>query len=159
MAAAGRRKKHFTLIKKYIGDDSRLQKRIMLVEDELITAVDIRRMCERGGYQVTATVSSGEEAVQKVKEINPDLIIMDIFLSTDMDGIEASDIIMKHQNVPVIFLTANSDTSTIKRADQVKHYGYLLKPINQSDLNSVITTAIQRHGLESGKNLGIASLK
>jgi response regulator of citrate/malate metabolism len=84
---------------------------------------------------------------------------MDIFLATDMDGIEASDIIMKHQNVPVIFLTANSDISTIKRADHVKHYGYLLKPIKQNDLNSVITTAILRHGIESGKNPDIASLK
>lgn len=123
----------------------------MLVEDELITALDIQRMLERGGYQVSATVSSGEEAVEKVATIMPDLILMDIFLSEDMDGIEASDLIMKKLDVPVIFLTANADSNTIKRADSIRHYGYLIKPIKQSELDSIISTALQRHDIESRK--------
>jgi CheY-like chemotaxis protein len=123
----------------------------MLVEDELITALDIQRMLEKVGYSVSATVSSGEEAVQKVMEIHPDLIIMDIFLSDDMDGIEATDLIVRQLDVPVIFLTANADSTTIKRADKIKHYGYLIKPIRQSDLDSIISTALQRHEIESQK--------
>ena len=126
----------------------------MLVEDELITAMDIRRMLEKSGYDVSATISSGKEAVFKAQEINPDLIIMDIFLSDEMDGIEASEAIMSKLDIPVVFLTANADTSTFKRADQIKHYGYLLKPIKQCDLNSIISTAIQRHDLEAKAKTG-----
>ena len=84
-----------------------MKERIMLVEDELITALDIQRMLEKVGYRVSATISSGEEAVEKVKDLKPDLIIMDIFLSDDMDGIEASHLISGQYDVPVIFLTAN----------------------------------------------------
>lgn len=126
-----------------------IKHRIMLVEDELITALDIQRMLEKVGYSVTATISSGEEAVERVSQINPDLIIMDIFLSDDMDGIEATALIERKVDIPVIFLTANADTTTIKRADKLKHYGYLLKPIKQGDLNSIISTALQRHEIET----------
>ena len=128
-----------------------MKERIMLVEDELITALDIQRMLERVGYQVSATISSGEEAVEKAQKIKPDLIIMDIFLSDDMDGIEASENIIKQIDVPVVFLTANADSNTIKRADTIRHYGYLIKPVKQSDLDSIISTALQRHEIESKK--------
>jgi CheY-like chemotaxis protein len=123
----------------------------MLVEDELITALDIQRMLEKVGYNVPATISSGEEAVEKVKQIKPDLIIMDIFLSDDMDGIEATALIERQVDIPVIFLTANADSTTIKRADRLKHYGYLIKPIRQGDLDSIISTALQRHEIESSE--------
>ena len=128
-----------------------MKERIMLVEDELITALDIQRMLECVGYEVSATISTGEEAVRRARDINPDLIIMDIFLSSAMDGIEATDIIVKQLDIPVIFLTANADTNTLKRADKTKHYGYLIKPIKQSDLGSIISTAIQRHVIENRK--------
>ena len=128
-----------------------MKERIMLVEDELITALDIQRMLECVGYEVSATISTGEEAVRRARDINPDLIIMDIFLSSTMDGIEATDIIVKQLDIPVIFLTANADTNTLKRADKTKHYGYLIKPIKQSDLGSIISTAIQRHVIEHRK--------
>jgi len=126
-----------------------VKQNIMLVEDELITALDIQRMLEKVGYRVAATIASGEEAVQKVMEIHPDLIIMDIFLSDEMDGIEACDMIIRQYDVPVIFLTANADSTTIKRADSIKHYGYLIKPVRQNDLDSLISTALQRHKIES----------
>jgi CheY-like chemotaxis protein len=132
-----------------------MKERIMLVEDELITALDIQRMLEKVGYQVSATISSGEEAVEKVMAINPDLIIMDIFLSDDMDGIEATTLISKQIDIPVIFLTANADSTTIKRADKTKHYGYLIKPIKQSELDSIISTALQRHELEAKKRKSV----
>ncbi len=128
-----------------------LKERIMLVEDELITALDIQRMLECVGYEVSATVTSGEEAVERARDIKPDLIIMDIFLSSSMDGIEASDIIVKQMDIPVIFLTSNADTNTLRRADKTKHYGYLIKPIRQNDLDSIISTAIQRHVIENMK--------
>ncbi|TFH41808.1 MAG: response regulator [Chrysiogenales bacterium] len=100
------------------------------------------------GYRVSATISSGEEAVRRVREILPDLIIMDIFLANDMDGIQASSLIAKEIDVPVIFLTANADSTTIKRADEIRHYGYLIKPIKQNELSSIISTALQRHQIE-----------
>jgi DNA-binding NarL/FixJ family response regulator len=121
---------------------------IMLVEDEMITALDLRRMLEKVGYRVSATISSGEEAVRMVKEILPDLIIMDIFLGSDMDGIEASSLISLEHDVPVIFLTANADSNTIRRADRIRHYGYLIKPVRQTDLDSIVSTALQRHQIE-----------
>jgi CheY-like chemotaxis protein len=129
-----------------------MKNRIMLVEDELITAVDIQRMLERKGFRVMATISSGKEAVEKAKEILPDLIIMDIFLSNEMDGIEATDQIVSQTNIPVIYLTANADPTTLRRAYQTKHYGYLLKPIKPGDLNSIVVSAIRRHEIESKKN-------
>ena len=129
-----------------------VKQNIMLVEDELITALDIQRMLEKVGYRVAATIASGEEAVQKVMEIHPDLIIMDIFLSDEMDGIEATEMIIRQCNVPVIFLTANADSTTIKRADSIKHYGYLIKPVRQNDLDSLVSTALQRHEIESRNN-------
>lgn len=125
----------------------------MLVEDELITALDIRRMLEQYGYDITDSIATGAEAVQRVKEINPDLIIMDIRLSDDIDGIEAARRIIQVTNVPIIFLTANTDPSTIMRANRTKHYGYLLKPIDHSQLNSIVSTALKRHQLEQESRL------
>ncbi len=127
-----------------------MNENIMLVEDEMITALDIRRMLEKVGYRVSATISSGEEAVRLVKDILPDLIIMDIFLGNDMDGIEASSLIAREHDVPVIFLTANADSTTIRRADRIRHYGYLIKPVRQTELDSIISTALQRHQIEKG---------
>lgn len=74
---------------------------------------------------------------------------MDIFLSDEMDGIEACDMIVRQFDIPVIFLTANADSTTIKRADTIKHYGYLIKPVRQNNLDSLISTALQRHEIES----------
>ena len=124
------------------------KQKIMLVEDEAITALDIKHMLEINGYEVSAVITTGREAVEKVDEIKPDLILMDIMLMDELDGIQANEKIIKKINVPIVYLTASSDPSTINRADKSKHYGYIIKPVNRKDLFSIISTAIQRHNLE-----------
>lgn len=130
----------------------RAKKRILIVEDELITAMDLSKMLEKLGFVVAETVVTGEAAVERVKDIRPDLILMDIFLGNHMDGIEATQHIVKENDIPVIFLTANANVATIKRADSVKHYGYLIKPVKSHDLGSLINTAIQRHRMEKSRS-------
>ncbi|MCU0848194.1 MAG: response regulator [Spirochaetes bacterium] len=124
------------------------KQKIMLVEDEAITALDIKHMLEKNGYEVSAVISTGREAVEKVDEIKPDLILMDIMLMDELDGIQANESIIKKINVPIVYLTASTDPSTINRADKSKHYGYIIKPVSRKDLFSIISTAIQRHNLE-----------
>lgn len=125
--------------------------KIMLVEDEAITAMDIERMLGKIGYDISLTVMTGEESVEKVKSFKPDLILMDIMLSSDMDGIEAAQMIAKESDVPIVYLTASTDPGTIRRADGTRHYGYLMKPIDRVNLQTIVSTALRRHKLESEK--------
>ena len=127
------------------------KKRILLVEDEAITALDMSNMLKNIGYDVAASISSGEEAVKLAVETKPDLIIMDIILSDDMDGIDATRKIKSQIDVPVVYLTGNADTRTFTRASETLHLGYLIKPVTRDNLKSVISTALQRHKLESDK--------
>ncbi len=122
---------------------------IMIVEDEPIIAMDLQNTLRSLGYRVFDIVSSGEEALEKVGEGNPDLIIMDIVLSGVMDGIEATKLIQERFNIPVIYITAHTGGETLTRVRETSHYGYLVKPIGINDLYSSIETAIYRHEMES----------
>jgi len=122
---------------------------ILVVEDESIVALDLQgRLAERG-YLVPAIARTGEQAIQKAREIRPDLILMDINLAGDMDGIEAADQIRRHSELPVIFLTAFSDQMTLERARDAGPYGYILKPFEIENVHSAIEMAIHRHRLEN----------
>ncbi len=134
-----------------IKEQEKLNISIMLVEDEAITAMDIQRMLEKLGYTVPITISSGEESISKAVSVKPDLILMDFMLSEDMDGIEAAEKIQREIDIPIVYLTANTDPTTIKRAEKTKHYGYLMKPIDRINLQTTISTAIRRHNLENEK--------
>ncbi len=112
--------------------------KILIVEDEEITAMLYREILLKEGYTVTGCVQSGEEAVQQVKKDNPDLIIMDIFLSGAMNGIDAVREIKKFRKIPVIYVTANSDDMTRKSAMETCPAGYLTKPIQMRELSSLI---------------------
>ena len=125
-----------------------LKKKILLVEDEAITALDMANMLQKIGYEVAATITSGEEAVMKAIEMRPDLILMDIILSDEMDGIDATKKIKEQINVPVVYLTGNADSRTFQRAGETNHLGYLIKPVSRDNLKSVISTALQRHLLQ-----------
>lgn len=123
--------------------------RILLIEDEAVTALAIRKMLENLGYQVADILQSGEEALGKIEQLNPDLIIMDITLSGKIDGIEAAIQINKNRRIPIVYLTANSDHAVIQRAKKATHYyGYLLKPVSGIDLDWTIHTALKRRQLE-----------
>ncbi|MEG4444270.1 ATP-binding protein [Microcoleus sp. AT9_B5] len=122
---------------------------ILVVEDEIIVAQDIAGRLKKLGYAVTATVSSGEEAIQKAIENPPDLVLMDIVLKGDMDGVTAAEKIRSNRNVPTVFLTAYADDQTLQRAKLTDPFGYIIKPFQQNDLRVAIEIALHRHEIET----------
>jgi len=118
--------------------------RILVVEDETIVARDIQQSLTRLGYDVPTTATSGEEAIRKTKEIHPDLILMDIVLRGQMDGVETVRQINRQFDVPVIFLTAYADDSTLERARTTSPAGYMLKPFHPNELRPAIELALHR---------------
>lgn len=121
---------------------------VLLVEDELIIGLDIKRTLETMGYTVTNVISSGEDAVKAAKKDKPDIILMDIVLAGDMSGIDAAKKIREFYDVPIIYLTANVDELTIDAARDTLPAGYLNKPVGRRDLQSNIDTAIYRYLME-----------
>ncbi|WP_034607441.1 hybrid sensor histidine kinase/response regulator [Megalodesulfovibrio gigas] len=115
---------------------------IMIVDDERIVALDIKNTLERLGYKVPAICSTGEEAVEKAAELTPDLILMDIKLRGEMDGVQAAELIHTRQGTPIIFLTAYSDEKTLERAKLSEPFGYLIKPFEERELHSNIEIAL-----------------
>ncbi|MCZ7355730.1 MAG: response regulator [Candidatus Methanoperedens sp.] len=125
-----------------------VQKQILVVEDEIIVAEDIRKRLENMGYTVPVVVSSGIEAIMKAGENNPDLVLMDIMLRGEMDGIEAAEKIRCDFDIPVIYLTAYADEKTLERARITEPYGYIIKPFNQRELQVNLEIAIYKHIME-----------
>jgi CheY-like chemotaxis protein len=123
--------------------------RILVVEDEAITAHDLRTSLLQLGYEVPAIVSTGEDAIRSAGETHPDLILMDIILGGRMSGIEAAEVIRQSTAIPVIFVTAADDISTITQAKRVEPYGYITKPYQISLLQSTIETALYKHTMDS----------
>ncbi|MBN2049499.1 MAG: response regulator [Spirochaetales bacterium] len=122
--------------------------RVLIVEDENIVALDIRRNVRKAGYETVDIVSSGEEALARFEELNPDLVLMDIHLQGAMDGLQAARAVRKKYGVPVILLTAYADDSTIERAIVTEPFGYIIKPFEQKELKISIEMALYRHRLE-----------
>lgn len=122
--------------------------RILIVEDEPITATDIKHGLERIGYEVCGTASSGIQAISLVAEKNPDLALIDIRLKGDTDGIETARTIRDRFHTPVIFLTAYKDPETLERAKAVEPLGYLLKPFNEHTLRLAIDVGLHKFRTE-----------
>lgn len=127
--------------------------KIMVVEDEGIVALSIRRSLERMGYKVIATVPTGEEAVLKAETEHLDLVLMDIRLKGDMLGTEAASEIKKRVDVPVIYLTAYSDEETLRKAKVAEPFGYLVKPYSDRELHAAVEMAIHNSALERERKL------
>ncbi|MDD5460680.1 MAG: EAL domain-containing protein [Methylococcales bacterium] len=125
-----------------------LASKIMIVEDEGIIAMDIRSQLEGFGYNVVATAFSGGQAITLANQYKPELVLMDIVLKGDMDGISAAQAITKSLHIPVIFLTAYSDPATLKRARVTGAYGYLIKPFRSDELHASIEVALYKNQLE-----------
>ncbi len=117
---------------------------ILIVEDEFIIAKDMEKTLMKLGYNVTDIVMSGEECLEKIEVMKPDLVLMDIKLGGKMDGIETSSVIQDRYDIPVIYLTAHSDTSSLERAKITRPYGYIVKPVNDRDLFTCIEMSIVR---------------
>ncbi len=124
------------------------KKRIMVVEDEGVTALNIRSTLEDIGYSVTSTVFTGEEAVQKAADDKPDLVLMDIVLDGKMDGIAAAGHIQSNDDIPVVYLTAHSDSKMLKRIKSTAPFGYIVKPYTDQELQMSVEIALYKHGME-----------
>jgi len=122
---------------------------ILVVEDESIVATGIRTMLKSFGYDVPAVASPGEEAIKKAAETHPDLVLMDIVLEGDIDGIDAAkQIRARFFDIPVVYLTAHADENTLKRAKITEPYGYILKPFNEGELHAAVEMALYKHEME-----------
>ncbi len=122
--------------------------RILVVKDEVIVAKDIENRLKKFGHSVCASVATGEEAIKKVKEFFPDLVLMDIRLKGKMDGVETAQIIYKNFDIPVIYLTANADESTLERAKETEPFGYIIKPFKEKELKTTIEIALNKYQME-----------
>lgn len=121
------------------------KKRILLVEDEVIVAMTIEDSLVNMGYEVIGTVDNGLSAIELAEKEKPDLILMDVRIHGDIDGIETVERINEKMDIPVIFLTAHSDEGTLSRVLRTKPYGFLIKPFREKELYANIETAILRH--------------
>ena len=118
---------------------------VFIVEDESIVAKDIQNSLTKLGYNVVGTANNGKDALEKISEIEPDLVLMDIQIKGNMSGIEVSEKIKERLHIPVIFLTAYADEGTLSRAKITEPYGYILKPFKEIDLHSTIEMAVYKH--------------
>ncbi len=122
---------------------------IMLVEDEAIVALDVQQRLEALGYYVAAHASSGNEAIKFASDLDLDLILMDIRLHGEMDGIDASLRIREFLDIPIIYLTAFADEKTLSRARLTEAYGYLIKPFEDRELRSALEMALYKYKIEN----------
>ncbi len=122
---------------------------ILIVEDESIVAKHIQHTLKKLGYTVVGVCSSGEEAIKTAEDVQPDLILMDIMLKGDMSGIEAAGQIREKFNIPIIYLTAYADESTLSKAKVSEPFGYIIKPFKEIDLHTSIEMAIYKHEKET----------
>jgi PAS domain S-box-containing protein len=122
--------------------------RILVVEDESIVAFNLQQRLSQLGYDVPAIAVSGDECMEMFSKTQPDLVLMDIHIQGDMDGIEVASRLRETHSAPVIYLTAYSEDSTLERARQTRPYGYLLKPFSERELHATIQMAFERHKLE-----------
>jgi CheY-like chemotaxis protein len=118
------------------------KKRILIVEDESVIAMDIRSTLHNLGYEVTNTVASGQAAIQEVQQNPPDLVLMDIVLKGPMDGIEAAAKIYSDLSVPIVYLTAHTEDMTLDRAITAEPFGYLAKPFKDRELKAAVEIAL-----------------
>ena len=122
--------------------------KILVVEDENIVAMDIRKILLDSGYEITSVISSGEEAIADVREQKPDLILMDIVLKGKMTGIDAARIITQYFDIPIIYMTALSTDDALLEARSRESYGFLFKPFSANELNIAIEMAFINRGFE-----------
>jgi CheY-like chemotaxis protein len=124
---------------------------ILVAEDEAIVGMDIKTRLERFGYQVKSVVASGEDAICHAEATRPDLVVMDIMLQGDIDGITAAEWIGKNLAIPILFLSAYTEIVLVERAKDVGSYGYLLKPFDERQLRIAIEMALAKHRQEKDR--------
>ncbi len=123
--------------------------RILIVEDEAVIAADIQELLQEMGYSTLGPCASAEAALDLLKSETPSLVMMDIRLKGEMDGIEAAEIIRDEHSIPLIFVTAHADEATLERAKVTEPYGYVLKPFKELELRAAVELALHRAGPSS----------
>lgn len=123
--------------------------RILIVEDEGAVADLIGRYLRHSGYQIAGAVGTGEEALAQIASLQPDLLLMDIALGGELDGVQTAELVSARFDLPVVFLTGMADDTTIQRSQSSRAFGYVLKPFRQEDLKSSIDLALSKHEVES----------
>jgi len=118
---------------------------VLVVEDESIVSKDIQHSLKKLGYNVVGSSSTGEKAIELALELKPDIVLMDIMLKGEMTGIEAAEKIRSSINIPVIYLTAYADESTLDKAKVTEPYGYIIKPFKEIDIHTSIEMALYKH--------------
>jgi signal transduction histidine kinase len=121
--------------------------RILIVEDERITSDHLRRLLKRLGYEVVGIASNGTEALDRLKKVLPDLLLVDIGLPGNFDGVQIAQKAREDYDIPVVFLTAFSDPDTIRRARIPEPYGFIVKPFVEEELHATIEIGLQQQGL------------
>ncbi|MBF2026130.1 MAG: response regulator [Oscillatoriales cyanobacterium C42_A2020_001] len=133
--------------------------KILVVEDEKLVADDLQETLTLLGYEVPVLLTSGEEAIAQVHAIQPDLVLMDICLAGAIDGIEASKIIQAQHHIPIVYLTANADSSTLDRAKVSQPFGFIVKPFSEKVLSTTIEIALSRHQAELAVYTALANAR
>lgn len=122
--------------------------KILVVEDESIVARDIRNMLLGLGYEVTGIVSGAKVAIQKAEETRPDLVLMDVMLQGEITGVDAAEHIYTRFSIPVVYLTAYADPSTVQRAKKTEPFGYIIKPFEERELQTTIEIALYKYKMQ-----------
>jgi PAS domain S-box-containing protein len=125
-----------------------MRRNVLIVEDEYLVALDLAGILAGLHYIVAGTVSSGKEAIEAALSQKPDIILMDIRLKGNMDGIEAARLIREQMDIPIIYATAYSDPETLERAKITDPFGYVLKPYNEREVHTALEIALYKHGAE-----------
>lgn len=125
------------------------RRRLLVVEDDPAVATMLAQLLQRLGYEVVAVVETGEDAIQRAKTLQPDLVLMDIVLRGPMDGTEAARQVRLMTNRPVVFVSGHFDAAVLRSAKESEPYGFVLKPFNERDLFVQIEMALGRHQLET----------
>jgi CheY-like chemotaxis protein len=125
--------------------------RVLIVEDDMLLSMVEERLIKKLGFDVVGTVAEGVDAIDKTAELNPDIIVMDISLKGDMDGIETMEKIRKNSNVPVIYLSGSGDRYSYERAKKTDFTDYLTKPVTSGDLKEPLRLAIRQNNEDVAK--------
>jgi DNA-binding NarL/FixJ family response regulator len=136
---------------KYVHGGAMQKKQILVVDDDHTTANVMQLYLENFGFEVPETAHSGADAIEKAKKLKPDLVLMDIFLGKGLDGIDAAEAIMKRLLIPVIYVTAHSDEKTLERAQRTNPYGFINKPLRDTDLKTTVRFALDKNKMNPVK--------
>jgi len=122
------------------------KKKILIVEDQKIIAIDLKKSLNKRGYTVVGICDNSEDAIKITRECKPDLILMDIILNGEKNGIETAEIIKKERDTPIIYLTALTDVDTYLKAIKTEPYKYLMKPVEVESLEKAIGEIFETSG-------------